>query len=351
MNDSLQFWANVAQILSLPVSILALILTGVTWIFPTPASMRPFIRRIRPLLSYIAIAAFFLWLGTRVPFSNSPTPSGLQATNTALQATITALQTRAVGDSKTTTAPLPATAVAVGDSETTIAAPRPATAVAIGDNKTTTTAIPSITAVAPSPTSNIGTACQEWNLLNDFRTWPKPENPNPDSCGNLTWHFMSSSNLDRNSSTYHLLPESVLGNTGEIGTVRWKNVDAPYAGIAYDYKKNSQDKSIIVHTDNSKLVIIGWKSPISGKIRIAGNIVDGDPGCGDGINWFIDKDSSELAASTIDNGGGQDITRGFGGSSLSAVDIIQGEFIYFIFHPRGGDNCDTTFVELKISKL
>lgn len=336
MKDSLQFWANVAQILSLPISILALIFTGITWFFPTPTNMRHFIHRIRPLLSYIAFASFFLWLGTRIPAFISPSSGDLQATNTALQATINALQTSAAEEIKITETTVLAATTIAGDNQINVPPDRIAS---------TTTAI-----TTPTQSSAIIT-CQEWTLFNDFKTWPKPENPNSDSCGGIVWYFMSSSKLDRNTDTYYLLPNSTPGRTSEVGTVSWKNVDAVYAGITYDYKRNSKDKTIIVHTDDAKLLIIGWKSPMNGKVKMTGAIFDGDSGCGDGINWFIDKGSSELAAGTIDNGSAQDISRGFGGNNLNSIDVNQGDFIYFIFHPRDGSSCDTTYVDFSIAKI
>jgi hypothetical protein len=71
MSDDLQLWANMAQVLSLFVAILALILQIASWIRPTPPSVEPIMRRIRPLLPYLFIAGLAFWLGTRTLLQSS----------------------------------------------------------------------------------------------------------------------------------------------------------------------------------------------------------------------------------------------------------------------------------------
>jgi len=218
-----------------------------------------------------------------------------------------------------------------------------------------------------TPTSLISTptatkeSCREWNLPSDFQVWPNHENPNRDSCGNPgVWHFMGSATLDRNPSTYYLLPRFVTDSYGKVGLLMWRDMNADFPGVAFNatgvdigmtYGMTWSANAIWIHPGSSKLVIIGWRSPISGNVKIMGSVLDGQTGdVDDGINWYIDKGSIALAAGSVDPGGGQNLQSGLGGSSLTEVAINQGEFIYLIIHPRGHHYCDPTFIELTISK-
>jgi hypothetical protein len=74
--SDLQFWANIAQIVSLPVAILALALQVMTWLVPEPFSsgFLSLIHKARPILSYIVVVATSFWLGSRY-FSSVPPSS------------------------------------------------------------------------------------------------------------------------------------------------------------------------------------------------------------------------------------------------------------------------------------
>ena len=212
---------------------------------------------------------------------------------------------------------------------------------------------PTKTSVPTAPPRT--TACAKWDLAADFQVWPKQENPNRDSCGNLgVWHFMSSSSLKRNPSTYYLLPEFVPADNGIVGHLKWRNPNAQYAGLMFNATANTYQswppKTIWVHTDSSKLIIIGWRSPMDGKVKATGSVLDIDPSCGDGISWYIGVGSTDIAGGSIDNGAGQQFQNGLGGSNLSDISVRQGDFIYLAIDPKGGDNCDATLVYYTISK-
>src|SRR5262245_3802902 len=44
-------------------------------------------------------------------------------------------------------------------------------------------------------------------------------------------------------------------------------------------------KSVSVHPGPKSDVIMSWRSPIQGLVRISGQVIDADPVCGDGVNW------------------------------------------------------------------
>ena len=97
------------------------------------------------------------------------------------------------------------------------------------------------------------------------------------------------------------------------------------------------------------MAIIGWRSPIDGYVSISGNLSDGNPVCGDGIQWYIDRNSISLASDSIANGGSQAFTNGMGGSALNAVAVSTDDMIYLIVHPNGNISCDSTSVEFSIN--
>ena len=212
----------------------------------------------------------------------------------------------------------------------------------------------------PTPTpSPENTACSEWELASDFQVWPNQENPNRDSCGNLSvWHFMGSTGPDRTPSTYYLLPDFVEDHFGVVGLLRWRNLTTEYAGVTFNATGSTQNiralswppNTVIVHSDPSSLVVIGWQSPLSGAVRITGSVVDADGGGGDGINWYISHGSTDLAAGAIDNGGAQQFQNGLGGESLSSVPVRKGEFIYLAIHPKENYLYDSTAIYLTITE-
>lgn len=92
MTGDLQLWANIAQIVSLLLAVLALALQVVTWLYPTRPAFTPLVRLMRRVLPFVFTAAAFFWLGTRTLAGSVQPEQELQATNTALRATITTLE-------------------------------------------------------------------------------------------------------------------------------------------------------------------------------------------------------------------------------------------------------------------
>ena len=212
-------------------------------------------------------------------------------------------------------------------------------------------------------TVNIGRG--EWILATDFRLSPDQENPNPDSYGHTNvWYFMQSSSLDRDPQNYSLLPYFTSNAFLIQGLEQWHGTEGsssnndlnPSIGInatgttQYPTTMTWPPNTIRVHPTNSKLVIIGWRSPINGSIVITGSFSDIDATCGDGILWYIDKGATNLAYGSLANGGEQNFQEGVNGDQLSSVTVSQGEFIYFIVHPNSGWWCDSTGVDITISR-
>lgn len=206
--------------------------------------------------------------------------------------------------------------------------------------------------------------CPEWNLAKDFRASPNQENPNRDLCGNLgVWHFMQSADFNRNPQTYSLMQRFTTDFTGVHDFQAWGGTETD-SGFVNGYmpsvvtNKRGQVTSILIpdkihiHPAPAKLVVVGWRSPINGNVKISGLIVDVDGGGGDGILWYIDKNTANLASGSLANGASQNIQDGGTiGNSLSNISVNQGDFIYFVVHPNASHYYDTTMLDVTITPV
>lgn len=213
-------------------------------------------------------------------------------------------------------------------------------------------------------------ACSEWNLAEDFRVSPNQANPNPDNCGNSdVWYFKESSTLLRDPMTYGMLPEFINDAFSIPGLQEWQDTyecPAPCkrGTPAVSINATGIDRDVLgiwwpagvvrVHPTPSQLVIVGWKSPISGIVEVTGG-VNGLHGCSDGILWFIDHfdgvTNKNLASGSIPNMGSQNFQDGVGGTNLASVTVKQGDFLYFLVDPGSTYYCDSTGLNVIIKPI
>jgi hypothetical protein len=212
------------------------------------------------------------------------------------------------------------------------------------------------------PNSNTGLLACEWNLASDFRPFPADANPNPDACGDKSvWHFFGSPSLTRDPQTYYLLSYFATNTKNAVGLQAWEgpngentlppNTTLPLVGmnVGNVADPNWLPGRVVVHTwQNTGLVIIGWRSPITGVVSITSTLRDADSGGGDGVSWFVDKNSADLASGGFNNGGSQSLSQGTGSSALASITVTIGDFLYLIVDPRTNDAQDTTEVDLSI---
>jgi hypothetical protein len=113
-------------------------------------------------------------------------------------------------------------------------------------------------------------------------------------------------------------------------------------------------RSLAMHPGPSTGVGVGWTSPVSGSFHVRGSVVDGDPNCGDGIDWRIERARGQtldtLASGSFPNGGMQEFGRGDGGTKLDSFDLQAGDVLQLIIFPKADYFCDTTIVDLVISE-
>jgi hypothetical protein len=113
-------------------------------------------------------------------------------------------------------------------------------------------------------------------------------------------------------------------------------------------------KSIAMHPGPSTGVAVGWTSPLTGSVQIRGGVVDGDPNCGDGIDWRIehvrDNTLETVASGSFPNGGTQEFAQGDGAARLESVDVRAGDVLQLTIFPKENYSCDTTIVNLEIAE-
>lgn len=165
---------------------------------------------------------------------------------------------------------------------------------------------------------------------------------------------MAASGLTRDPLSYSLMPYFTASLQGYPNDNAWSgNTSLLWPYVGYNAGDTVQNlwlpHTINVHPEYGQLVIIAWKSLQSGYVSVAGGVTDNDPNCGDGIRWFIDKNSSNLASGSYTNGGSQTFASGVNGASLDAVAVSSNEILYFIVDPNASDYCDSTRVDLSVN--
>ena len=102
-------------------------------------------------------------------------------------------------------------------------------------------------------------------------------------------------------------------------------------------------RSIAVHPSQKAGVSVAWKSPVSGRVKITGRLADADGNCGNGIEWALHHETNKIASGAIDNGASAAIPE-------QHADVQAGEFVRLVISPKGDYSCDTTILDLQITR-
>jgi hypothetical protein len=183
---------------------------------------------------------------------------------------------------------------------------------------------------------------------------------------NGVWYFLQSSSFKHLPKTYKFL--SAYDEPCDVfsllidGLACWHNPNpdsqgniAPIVGANFTYATQFPSlpkgdpfgipaRSVWMHPGMDGFGIVGWKSPITGSVNVAGSFSDLDPNCGNGIVWSVDKGSQKLATGTIANGGPPQTF------SLAGVSVSAAQVLYFIVDPNGDYFCDSTGVDVTIKE-
>jgi hypothetical protein len=158
---------------------------------------------------------------------------------------------------------------------------------------------------------------------------------------------------------HRLMDKPISNLLGIPGLHVWKgDTDTPSLTVNTTDKELSfitikmPPRSVAVHPSPSAGVAVGWQSPLTGVVRLAGRVVDADAVCGDGIAWVVQHRHAagvrDLASGDIPNGGMQVLSTGKDGERLAEVEVQAGDSVLLVVLPKMTHACDTTVVELEV---
>lgn len=139
----------------------------------------------------------------------------------------------------------------------------------------------------------------------------------------------------------------------------WGSASTPWFG------SNPTDKSVsalgitiapgklAMHPGPDRNVVLGWRSPIQGKVRVRAGVAHAQAG-GDGIEWSIVRQSKNQRKNLMrgtTNGSGvytipPEALAGGDAPELSDLAVESGDMISLSVGPKGSHTCDTTMVDL-----
>lgn len=184
-----------------------------------------------------------------------------------------------------------------------------------------------------------------WDPARDWHNAPNQQNPSADSFGNpAVWSYMGSTGFVHDPSTYRLLPNYL------VEAEQWNEPGYVNLLVGHDHATSS---TIRLHSYGGRVngpeagrdAVLGWTSPISGRVVITGHLQLGDPACNDlgsGIIWSIDQGATTLYQATVEPGEAIDFT--------VSANTTNGRTIYFVHDPGWDSNCDTAIVNLTITR-
>jgi hypothetical protein len=193
-----------------------------------------------------------------------------------------------------------------------------------------------------------------WNLSRDVGATGNQISFNQGAEG--VWYFMRGHTTDHNPQLYRFIRRfnapAVLatGNPAPAGFSQWEEPGGP-PGILFNFTDGPvrpegfdvPPRTVDMHPGPDMLVIVAWKSPVNGNVRIRGSFSDLDANCGNGILWSIDRDEETLLSHDLANGAAQRF-------DLKNVWVRTSDVLYFIVDPKDFDYvCDSTALDLTIS--
>lgn len=200
-----------------------------------------------------------------------------------------------------------------------------------------------------------------WDLASELRAAPDQANPNPDGLGNAgVWSFLESAGLTHDPAGYSLLDAFTSDWLSVPGLECWQpdpdtaalpmlclnaRADDPFP-LGIDWPAGS----VLAHPSPDRLAVVGWRSPITGRVQISGGVIDRHSTCGDGIDWSIDRGNSTVVSGVIPNGAAQTFSSASGGAGLESLRVTAGETLYFTVGPgpNGEHTCDSTGLDITI---
>jgi hypothetical protein len=104
--------------------------------------------------------------------------------------------------------------------------------------------------------------------------------------------------------------------------------------------------SVAVHPSPKLNAVVGWQSPVAGKLQITAKVVHAHPECGDGVSFTI-----ELRRGSTRQRLAAGIAQGTKEPKIDPIDISikEGDLISVVIGPRANHACDMTAVDLTLT--
>ncbi len=105
---------------------------------------------------------------------------------------------------------------------------------------------------------------------------------------------------------------------------------------------------VAVHPMPNEFVAVAWKSPLAGKVHVAGRVAHAHPACGNGVAWWLEHRRAEKATAlgegTIDLGKEVKLPR-------TTMMVEKGDILVLAVDARDGNHvCDLTEISFTVSQ-
>ena len=111
---------------------------------------------------------------------------------------------------------------------------------------------------------------------------------------------------------------------------------------------NMKPHGVAVHPSPKLRAAVGWQSPITGAVRIEGDVVHAHPECGNGVTWML-----EVRRGTKRQRLATGIAQGNNRATIGPIDklaIGEGDVVSLLIGPRDANHsCDLTAIDLRIT--
>jgi len=192
------------------------------------------------------------------------------------------------------------------------------------------------------------------DAASDFRVSPNQG----DNSGTNRWQYLYIVNGVRNggagytafnsfSAPFHTVAafQGWDNNPSDIEPCVFKNTSSsPQTGFG---SATVPGYALVAHPAQFDFAAVRWLSPLTGLVDLTGSLADLDSTGGNGINWYLDKQSGavytqNIASGSLNNGGSQSFFVG-------NVSVSAGDKLFLIVDPKSSDWAyDTTQLNLTI---
>ncbi|HUF60647.1 MAG TPA: DUF1592 domain-containing protein [Verrucomicrobiales bacterium] len=131
------------------------------------------------------------------------------------------------------------------------------------------------------------------------------------------------------------------------GFAETPSVVANASGDAARIPGNLRARGVALHPAPNQFAAAGWRSPLSGTVRVEAAVSDAHPECGNGVSWSLELRRGPLrrplAGGTVNTGQAMQM------EPLDALPVQTGDLLSLMIGPRDGNHvCDLTAIDFII---